>query len=750
MKSSIPPLPTRNARTVFQVRSYRYPAYERYGLEPGPSGCTLSSRDIRSLLSLSAELPSLIAFIAYVEAFTHGSPLRDFAGVIAILLRRLGGFNALALLPETLRLFQRTVEREMASQTPPTFGELNTAYLPILRALGSFFHRNALGDARDTRLIHPVVHQHVKVLFTTLDRQLQSLPSTSDPETPRNKRQIISKEILELLFTRPYLTMESSAILMRYCKNNGMKRSSWVWWRCCTVALEGGQRRAAEHYSAEAKKEAKREAKAREHSSEEESDVVGLRSASAIRKELGEEGWSAAVGQDLGRLARSGSGKRLQDVMATLEPRLQDPSNLTSSHAWSRLLNAARHDRSVNATTLLALRRSISEASANSHTLTPVMLGLLEKGEIAAAWDTWQELVNRHQSDPTNEAKRIDRVALAVGTLVCHAHHGLETAISLVDAWAYRSHISAADTASGKIKLDAHNVNILLYLCRTDEQPTVAFRLFAAALPRWGVYTDDISLTLLLDTARHASWDKEEDVPDIKHRLRQLADEWRFRRSPNRQSARLSGDFGAYDDSGFARGSTSVLLDQAVSRDNAIEPPWSQARELFYTIALSNWPWLADVPSPLDFHNGPYAHMVRDLTSLFRTRAPQSRYSKTTTSLRLPSPDTARYTHLVPSANTFHSYVRLLGGYSLIDEIPRALAWMRSLNITPKKETMILALMYVQDVEGPRKIFSDWENGSSCLVSDGDVLRRWLQEWLARGVPTEEDVAAHIRSRMKE
>jgi hypothetical protein len=74
---------------------------------------------------------------------------------------------------------------------------------------------------------------------------------------------------------------------------------------------------------------------------------------------------------------------------------------------------------------------------------------------------------------------------------------------------------------------------------------------------------------------------------------------------------------------------------------------------------------------------------------------------------------------------------------------------MKALNIKPKKQTMVTALMYIEDVEGPRRLFSDWDKGASRLLSDGDVLKRWLKDWLQRGIPTEEEVAVYVREYMR-
>ena len=77
------------------------------------------------------------------------------------------------------------------------------------------------------------------------------------------------------------------------------------------------------------------------------------------------------------------------------------------------------------------------------------------------------------------------------------------------------------------------------------------------------------------------------------------------------------------------------------------------------------------------------------------------------------------------------------------------MAWMKALDIKPKKQTLITALMYIEESEGPRRLFSDWDEGASRLLGDGDVLKRWLKEWLVRGVPTDDEVATYIREYMR-
>lgn len=521
------------------------------------------------------------------------------------------------------------------------------------------------------------------------------------------------------------------------------------------VAIENGDEKLARKYDLVARREAKREAKARAENADEMQSTTVLGSA-ASRKHPAGEHWPEYLRKAIGGVVRTRLTPEIGDVMSALEKRLQKPPDGTTAHVWSHLVNAARHDKTITAAMLRDLHGMIAESAMNGHTLTPIMMGYMEKGDPDRAWQTWLDLVDRQQSAPFPrfKGKYIDRVALAVGTYVCHALHGLEAAVTLVDAWARRvDSLSTSEDFANSVSLDTRNLNILLHLCTLDRRPSVAFRLFAAAQSRWGVYSDGISLALLLDAARFTTYDNVDNLPDVKTRLRQMANELRSRHTGRRHVERYEGQeaYEAYDASGFSRGPVSVLLDRTgyTWDDENDEPPWSRAKSKLEGILFANWPWLSTIPSPLDYTRGPYAHKLRDFSSFFLTRQDMSDTAENPNSMRLPDPPIAMYTHLVPSASTFQSYISLLGYYHLPQEIPRALAWMKALDIRPKKQTMITALMYIENVEGPRRLFSDWDDSASRLLGDGDVLRKWLKDWLGRGVPTETEVAVYVREYMR-
>lgn len=226
--------------------------------------------------------------------------------------------------------------------------------------------------------------------------------------------------------------------------------------------------------------------------------------------------------------------------------------------------------------------------------------------------------------------------------------------------------------------------------------------------------------------------------------------------------------YDAYEDAGFAKGSTSVLLappgnsGAREKEDWRLEKPWQMARVIFRQVVLGNWPHLRETRSPLDEVD---QSTFDKFTSLFdgdlhilRHVSPNKLRELNQDSL--PDPN-ARYTHIIPTASTFHSYISLLGYYNYPHEIPVALAWMKALSIVPTWFTMRLALMHICEAEGPRRWVRGWgKEGKGRLVRDEEIMRRWLEEWLLQEdsggngrlgdswtdkVPSEEEVAAFRR-----
>ena len=711
------------------------------------------------MLNIRAEPTTLLLLMSDLDKSIHTLSPTDVSEVISSTTREMGKHNMLAPASEVLRHFIARMEQAIQDNDPETNTpeQLERLYTPVIRSI-KWFHRQSTLPLPDAEGLHRHTDHLLTHLVGTLIRQIESMPTAS-----RYSIKKLSHDILNLLFSKPYLQPELRKLLLVYTRNRNISLSSWMYWRCHLSALDEGDHKAAKRFRISANQRAKVEAKAGR-------DMSGRNNVTE------DENWSSSVDyRNIGEMSSVRTSRRVQGVLDLVGNSLYDTTPSTS-HAWSHLLNISRKDPSIELLTLSSLRDSIPPEQFTSHTLTPLMLGYLEKGDAEQAWQIWRDLVNR-QSE-ANEVL-VDRVALSVGTLSVYSLSGLDASIRLLDSWARRPSTTATQLSKGKIKkgdlnqsivLDTQNVNVILKLCLQERKPSVALRVFTAALPRWGVYTDDISLTLLLDTCRfHNSafrgpgkgrdGEYEHDIPDIRDRLRQLTDSLRFGRTSDTPKSTLETEQGyeAYDAAGFAKGSISVLLDPPgyVWRKEHSQPAWRKARDIFRDVLFTNWPFLAHTPSVLDFEKGPYAHLTRDLSSIFRFNKPRPLTSTTGTGsgqgqLRIPLPHSRKpYLHLIPSRNTFHSAIALLGYHNLPDEIPLVLAWMKELGIKPHKRTMLLALTHLGEVEGPRRVLANWEDGQSRLVRDTEVLRKWLIGWVGRGVPTEDDVADHRRKMLE-
>lgn len=734
------------------------------------------------VLGTQPDSTTLLVFMSDLDKSIYAFSITQVSEVISTLLREMGRRNMLAPVSEVLRLYdlrieQATSEGEIEASTSE---KLERLYIPVIRSI-RWFHRQSTLVPNTDKGLHRYTDQLLVRLVDSLVQQIESLPTTSTSPTPT-----LSPEILRLLFRKPFLRPELKKYLLRYNTTRKVTMSSGMWWGCFLSAVDEGDIKAAKRFRKLAGQRAKVEP-----------EPCGSK-ADGIRQQEYQTTMDPKI---TGDVTYARTSRRVQDVLDLVGSNLYSTTPQTS-HAWSHLLNTTRKDTSVDTSTLASLRDSIPPESINSYTLTPLMLSCLEKGDAGQAWQIWRDLVDRQSAGvDVDGGVYVDRVALAVSTLVAYHLSDLDASIKLLDSWAKRPTTSTSTTTfspspstlasatrsnynrkhsksnlNQSIILDTQNLNVILEMCLRERRPSVALRLFTAALPRWGVYTDDISLTLLLETCRfhnpnsrnrgsrhgngndNGNRDGGYDIPDIRDRLRQLTDSIRFGRSESSRptsSSTSSGTRGegyeAYDAAGFAKGSISVILDPPgyVWRKEHSEPAWRMARDIFRDVLFTNWPFLINIPSVLDFDRGPYASQARDLSSIFRFTKSTSPASPTSR-LRIPSPDSRRpYLHLVPSANTFHSAIALLGYHNLPDEIPLVLAWMKELDIKPTKKTMLLALTHLGEVEGPRRVLANWENGQSRLVRDTEVLRRWLIDWVGRGVPTENDVADHRRQMLE-
>ena len=476
-------------------------------------------------------------------------------------------------------------------------------------------------------------------------------------------------------------------------------------------------------------------------------------------------------------------------------PGLDDPVSALTPYAWSILTTHLARSDNISVADLYALVQDMPREGISPHSVSPVIDGLVKKGAAQDAWRIWEEMEQLHLSQSplldagANDEGRqvavkgtdfqqvfVDEVLLAASTYACAACQGLDAAVALVDTRAART---KSDTGhrdpSRAIQLDTTNLNVLLHLCVQQQRPNLAFRLFAAALPRWGVWPDAISLNLLLDCARFAV----QDTDTMSSRLRALAGGFHFRRSTDQRGE--SGEYGKYDAAGFAAGDTRVLLDPVDEYGNTLVQAeyndglrwYERGRRLMREVVLDNHPQLGSITSPLDFRG-----IFTSLDDIL-ARGQLGQSARIGARDRAPL-SKARYTHIIPDAVTFQAYITLLGFYNMPEEIPIALAWARDMGVEPTWRCMCSTLAFVCETEGPRRMVKGWyereipddvgglgAEGASVqdeggegdkqaksgrakrgtrLVRDEEVLRRWLEDWVEGDVPTESEVAAFIHS----
>jgi hypothetical protein len=412
----------------------------------------------------------------------------------------------------------------------------------------------------------------------------------------------------------------------------------------------------------------------------------------------------------------------------------------TTARAWSILLSRAAADEGVTAKHLLALVAQIPDAVAIGHTLTPVMHGLLRRGDVVAARRLWRDIQNSYQA-VGGSARLIDAATLCVGAEVQFARaDGLTHALKAVDHYAWRPkrghQVEAPRPAGGRaVHLDTQALNVLLSLASRDGKPGVAFRLWEAARGRWGVVHDDISLTLLLECARTCTERGfDPGLESFRGRLRALASA--IHATPATYQAR---------EVDWRSVPLKELLDPprySWHEEHGGQQPWARARALFRAVVLGNWPGLADVSSPLG---------ARSFLGLADFLSPRAFPAASTCP---PPAADAAYAHIIPSARTWEAYMSLLRQYgsefgdaaAAEDEVARALGWMRALGTRPTWRTSLEALMHIGEHEGARRRVRI--KGRTVLARDEEILRAWLGEWLP-AVPSESEVADFRRQTIR-
>ncbi|WOO76823.1 uncharacterized protein LOC62_01G000438 [Vanrija pseudolonga] len=619
-----------------------------------------------------------------------------------------------------LRRIDEALAADLTNETAAKAVENTITYHDaLLRALTAYSTKDAY--YRDARDLPPHVQHLVGVVVKHLIASLDSVPSSSSAEQRPSIGQ--RSATLDALFSPRMLVPESVPALIAHCESTGVRMKPAYWRQATIIAVYGEDHDAAVEY--------------------------------VSRLEQGEEG------HELAHLLITARVKtNVTEIIETLVPLLQadrtekavadseDGGPSTVERAWCFLLSRACADPAVTSQEIVNLANTVPEWAISAFSLTPTIYALTERGDVDTALEIWGDLVHRHRLAGRKMRRQlIDAAALSVGADAMYASEEegaddpLARSIKLVDFYAAVGTLAARDAMSDTtdaVPLDTQVLNTLLRLCERAGRPGTAFRLWHAAPLRWGVKHDDISLTLLLNTARHNSHDGELDL--FRQRLRLLRDALGTQHSDDEVAAEPT----TRRDAEWRTGPSTVLIDgpRYTWRDeHGSVRPHEKARAVFRDVVLGNWPSLLSVRSPLDHPTGAFATFSGFISPPSALAADDGEHPHPP-----PSGD-AKYPHIIPTQASWNSYVGLLGGFDRVPEIPAALAWMRALATPPWRQTMAVALMHIGEHEGPRRRVR-WASGETALARDEEIMRAWLVEWLGEdAVPTEEEVAEYRRAR---
>lgn len=218
------------------------------------------------------------------------------------------------------------------------------------------------------------------------------------------------------------------------------------------------------------------------------------------------------------------------------------------------------------------------------------------------------------------------------------------------------------------------------------QQLAIILRLWDAAETRWGVRHTVEMLDGLLAAAASAQAHEPPKEPSSNALLRPSA----VKRT------------------NWVKARTEVFFAKTTVAELALaEPAWLRVKTFFEEILFTNWPRLKTLPNPLEptASRGPlYPFLEADdrandasvsvlnSSSPFNSSSPVEAIHR-----RLPAPSV--YSHLNPSAKTFHHYIRLLCTHGLTDQVPLAFGYMRERGLTPLVETVQLALVALVEAD---------------------------------------------------
>ena len=676
----------------------------------------------------------LIHLARRVQVSAPFMPLKQAVQVYSGLIQRMGRHKMFAALDPTVGAFFARMDEAIDARLVDA-QRLQGLYRPILQAMHGFAEEKERRMEQMEPLPKLVRDEVVRIVRRMLDH-MGRVPSSSN-----SRAMALDPALLRGLVTGRMMSASLAELLFDHTRRLGVSLAPAVLHQCFIAAAREGNSRLASmllEYKTD--------------SSYPDAGEVEREGARGVRQVLLQAQLNPDLDSMLGRLmphlqARD-AGPDTQRGAAAHRSTPTDEEHLqTMRYAWSMLLVRTGQQASVTTAHMLDLYAMMPREALCAHTLTPLMNALIAMDDPDAAWQIWLDALEMEKKS-RQPGLFLDRITLAVATEICGRRDGLDAAVRLVDVHAARVRKVKSKfdlrPSERKLPLDTQNVNILIREAGSARSPSTAFRLWTASRPRWGARMNGFSLGLLMNAARVCEYAPPDDpdgfVDDVDTRWRLLLNEMDPRRHFRADEAPKKNEkYRQYEEDGFSKGDAGVLLDPPGYKwytDYGTYRPWQRARHIFRDVVLYNWPFLSAVKSPLTVQGA-----LLGFTSWGGSLATPAPIEHATT---LPLPD-AQYMHIIPALGTWQAYIRLLGTFSLVQEIPLALAWMKELGITPDHATMLIALTFVREVEGPRRLIKNWTaDGGGALVRDEEILRKWLEEWLGDGTESREDSAPSV------
>ncbi|GJE92952.1 hypothetical protein PsYK624_091110 [Phanerochaete sordida] len=396
-------------------------------------------------------------------------------------------------------------------------------------------------------------------------------------------------------------------------------------------------------------------------------------------------------------------------------------------HQWLYTLHVASRSPHVSSANLLdTFRQSTSAYPLNRAAYSTVIRGLLSKRDYANAGALWEEAFSH--SPPSNTW------TVAVGASVLTMNGQSDRAFQLLED-VHATHFAATDKRRyARVSLRAlHQFMVSLHRMG---RPDVVFTLFDHMETVYSLRPDVYTINILLQTARWAR--KFEDT--IRGQLAVIG----FELSPR------PGDIESPENPRTQPVSRiKALLDPnrrswVTGRWNS-EPAGQVALKHALQVFLGNWPWLSDVPPPVQaLRRAGEDAARRPLGEVINRTVERAPYETSPLLALLPDVPSAVYPEVMPTDVTFRTLVDLLAAQALQAEIPRVLAWMRALDIRPSKTTLATALVHWVDVSMDSP-FIERLKGTG-RRDPYALLLAWMEDWAgAERMPQRDEMAEEMR-----